>query len=238
MPNLIDLTNQRFGRLLVLNRAPNKGKNVMWHCKCDCGIEKDISGALLRAGKTTSCGCFKNDQLAKRSTLNLTGQKFNHLTALEKTEQRKDGKVVWKCQCDCGNIAYVTTKHLKSGEVKSCGCLKKQHQIEFGQRNTKDITGQRFGKLIALRKVGNSNNSNSGCLWECQCDCGNIIQTRLHNLTDGSTSSCGCIKSKGEAKILQILQKNNISYEYQKTFPTCINPETNYHLYFDLYSGK
>ena len=235
MPNLIDLSGQRFGRLTVLNRAPNHGKVVMWHCKCDCGVEKDVRGNLLRSGKTQSCGCFHKEQLAERSTPDLIGQKFNRLLVLEKTDKRRDGKVIWKCQCDCGNICYVTTKHLHSGEVKSCGCLKKENQQLFGQKNIKDISGQRFGKLVAIRPILNIPTTSGGRLWECKCDCGNIIQTRLHNLTDGSTQSCGCIQSHGEGKILQILQENNINFERQKKFKDCLNPLTNNSLFFDFY---
>ncbi len=52
----------------------------------------------------------------------LSGQKFNHLTVLER--YGTDWPTIWKCQCDCGNITYVRSGNLKSGEVKSCGCLK------------------------------------------------------------------------------------------------------------------
>ena len=233
MPNLIDLTNQRFGRLLVLYRAPNQGKRVMWHCRCDCGNEKDIQGALLRNGHTSSCGCLHKEQLSKRSIKDLTGLRSGRLVALEPTDQRNaDQKVIWKCQCDCGNITYVASSLLTSQEVKSCGCLNLERITKLNQ---KDITGQRFGKLTAIRRISGSDGTSGGSLWECQCDCGNIIQTRIHNLTDGSTQSCGCIKSRGEAKIQEILLENNINFIKQKTFPTCYNPETNNPFFFDFY---
>ena len=54
----------------------------------------------------------------------ITGQRFNELTAIEYAYPNKDGRAVWKCQCDCGNITYVTAKNLKSGNTKSCGCRK------------------------------------------------------------------------------------------------------------------
>lgn len=239
MPNLIDLTNQRFGRLVVKSRAPNKGKNVMWHCQCDCGIEKDIQGSLLRNGHTQSCGCLHNELLSKRSQKDLTGMRSGRLVALEPTEQRnKDQKVIWKCQCDCGNIVYVASSQISCQQVKSCGCLDKENRIKFSQLNLKDISGQRFGKLVALRRIADSKNSNGGSLWECQCDCGNIIQTRIHNLTDGSTQSCGCLQSHGEQRIIEILQQNNIYFEKQKSFSTCINPKTNKLLFFDFYLPK
>lgn len=54
----------------------------------------------------------------------LTNQRFGKLTALFPTEKRKNGRVVWHCQCDCGNEIDVPTSYLTSGETRSCGCLK------------------------------------------------------------------------------------------------------------------
>ncbi len=56
----------------------------------------------------------------------LTGQKFNRLTVLEKGERNSCNQIQWKCKCDCGNIVLATTTYLKSGHTKSCGCLNKE----------------------------------------------------------------------------------------------------------------
>ena len=59
---LIDLTNKRFGNLLVLERAPENSKSnkPMWICRCDCGNVKIIDGNSLRQGLVKSCGCIGN----------------------------------------------------------------------------------------------------------------------------------------------------------------------------------
>jgi hypothetical protein len=57
----------------------------------------------------------------------LTGEKYNLLTVLEKTDKRASGKVVWKCICDCGTIVEATGNHLRNGSVKSCGCIMIKH---------------------------------------------------------------------------------------------------------------
>jgi hypothetical protein len=49
---------------------------------------------------------------------------FGRLTAVEKTEKRKNGKVVWACSCSCGTMIEVRSTQLTHGETKSCGCLK------------------------------------------------------------------------------------------------------------------
>lgn len=58
MGSFIDMTGQRFERLVVLERAPNKGDDVSWKCVCDCGETLVTTGANLRRGKTRSCGCL------------------------------------------------------------------------------------------------------------------------------------------------------------------------------------
>ena len=60
MPNFIDLTGKKFGRLTVIKRAGyNKWKQILWLCKCECGKEKIIQRGNLRTGGTQSCGCLK-----------------------------------------------------------------------------------------------------------------------------------------------------------------------------------
>jgi hypothetical protein len=57
----IDLTGQRFGRLLVISRAPLEARESLWKCICDCGQEKIARGGGLRRGHTVSCGCLKRE---------------------------------------------------------------------------------------------------------------------------------------------------------------------------------
>lgn len=59
MGKLIDLTGQRFGRLTVLGRSENQGKQTTWSCKCDCGRMAVVRGDHLREGATQSCGCWE-----------------------------------------------------------------------------------------------------------------------------------------------------------------------------------
>lgn len=66
MATLIDLTGQRFGRLLVIERNASNCGYVTWLCKCDCGNEKVVSGQELRKGKTQSCGCLRKEVTSKR----------------------------------------------------------------------------------------------------------------------------------------------------------------------------
>jgi len=57
---------------------------------------------------------------------NLVGFKFNRLTVIKDSLKRSlSVAVLWECLCDCGNVCKVSGYNLKSGCVKSCGCIKK-----------------------------------------------------------------------------------------------------------------
>jgi hypothetical protein len=57
----IDLTGTQYTRLTVLRRGTTKNKGVRWVCLCACGAETEVDGRHLRGGKTTSCGCLRNE---------------------------------------------------------------------------------------------------------------------------------------------------------------------------------
>ena len=69
MGKLVDLTGQRFGRLIVIERAgSDKQKRATWKCSCDCGQVSIVSSGNLLKGITRSCGCIKREALIERST--------------------------------------------------------------------------------------------------------------------------------------------------------------------------
>ena len=165
--------------------------------------------------------------------IDLTNKKFGHLTVIKRAENNtKSNHPQWECQCDCGNpkIIIVAGSHLRSGHTTSCGCVQKQ----AARNNTyKDITGQRFGNLIALENIGSNIKGNA--LWKCQCDCGNITTAIGIELRSGHTKSCGCIHSFGEQKITKLLLEHNIEFLSQKTFLDCKFKNTNGLAKFDFY---
>lgn len=121
----------------------------------------------------------------------LTGQRFGKLLAVKPTEERKNGRIVWECQCDCGEAAYVLGTKLVSGNTKSCGCLRREQTV---LKRTKDLTGKRFGKLVV---VGATEQRKQSCVvWECKCDCGNTAFVPSSLLTNGNTASCGCLRKE------------------------------------------
>ena len=205
MGKFIDLTGQKFGDILVIEKDTQlslKKRKTYWKCKCSCGREKSIRGDNLKKIKT--CGLCQND---------LTNQKFGRLTVQMKGKKDKNGHQFWLCKCDCGNIVEVNGDNLRRNLTRSCGCLHKEkiHNLMF-----KDITGERFGKLIPL----SYNPKSDGIYWLCQCDCGNTVEVKGSNLKNNHTTSCGCINySIGEFNIRKVLEAYNINFIAQKTYP-------------------
>lgn len=68
---LIDLTGQRFGRLVVIGIGERKAGRIAWECKCDCGNTKNITGQSLKAGLARSCGCLRKEIARKKATKHL-----------------------------------------------------------------------------------------------------------------------------------------------------------------------
>lgn len=121
--------------------------------------------------------------------LDLAGKKFGRLKVL-KEAGRKNGNITWECLCDCGKKTICIGSELKSGHVRSCGCL--QVDIVKQNKNTRqDLTGQRFNRLLVLRLAGKSKSGN--LRWECICDCGNKTIVDAGNLKKGHVQSCGCL---------------------------------------------
>lgn len=106
----------RYGSLVIKEIQPNK---IL--CQCDCGKVKWINRQDLLSGDTKTCGCGIG--LVGSNYINEIGNKYGKLTVIEESGRDTDGRVLWKCKCDCGNEKIVLGKSLRAGLVKSCGCI-------------------------------------------------------------------------------------------------------------------
>lgn len=136
-----DITGKVFGRLTVIEPTKQRQHGaVIWKCKCQCGNDEVYaSRANLEQGYTSSCGCLKSEIVSKISKetkpKDIKGQKFGRLTALESTDKRDNGYVVWQCICECDNETYVNIHNLVSGNTLSCGCLNSEIAKENAVKN-------------------------------------------------------------------------------------------------------
>jgi len=85
MSKAIDLSNQQFGKLKVIKRAPSPDNRARWQCQCECGGTCVVKGTNLRAGQTTSCGCNRRLAGERARTHNLSHSRIYRTWANMKT---------------------------------------------------------------------------------------------------------------------------------------------------------
>lgn len=138
----------------------------------------------------------------------LSGLRFGRWFVLEVYEVRKTpfGKGVawWLCRCDCRTERWVRSNSLVQEESLSCGCAQKKSVWEVivppKRPKFRDLTGQRFGRLIALSfERCRTKQGASYYLWSCICDCGDKAKVRGPSLVTGMTRSCGCLRRESVA---------------------------------------
>lgn len=119
-----NLKDKKFGKLIVIERAgTNKNGRALWRCSCECGGEKITDGLSLQRGDCKSCGCIRPNHGVRGKFVDLTDQKFGKLTVVERVNN------MWLCKCDCGRQCKVRGDALKSGNTKSCGCLRSSRTV-------------------------------------------------------------------------------------------------------------
>ena len=148
----------------------------------------------------------------------LIGKRFGRLEVIDVEKILINNKLEWrfKCICDCQRnnenpkYTYVRRDHLIKGDILSCGCLARELSSE---RETIDITGNRYGNLIVIGR--GENTANGSTRWWCQCDCGSdpVLVTKS-NLISGGTVSCGCYHRKNAHDLLKKYNKYDLSGEY------------------------
>lgn len=174
--------------------------------------------------------------------VNLTGQRFGRLTALKPVDVPTKAGSFWLCQCDCGNTTIASTANLKTGNTKSCGCLahvrktKTTHPITVVKtRKTghiRDLTGQRFGRLVVIGYAGVDGSSHA--LYRCRCDCGNTVIKRGSSLKTKGVKSCGCLRGQSHGDSSPASNTHRVYQIWRNMKDRCLNP--NAHEY-ELYGG-
>ena len=104
--------------------------------------------------------------------------------------------------------------------------------------NAKDITKQRFGRLIVLGPVGRAKDGH--ILWLCQCDCGEQAVVSVGDLRSGHTKSCGCrrmelVREMSAANITHGLASDRMYGKWKDMKRRCHNPE---HRNYPDYGGR
>ena len=117
--------------------------------------------------------------------IDLTGDVYGRLSVIADDGSRSNtGRVLWLCECSCGNRVYVQSQNLKNGRTKSCGCLNDDKRRE----RFKDLSGTETDNF---KIIDRAYSKNQRVWWNCICKhCGNHIELQSNQIE--RYSSCGC----------------------------------------------
>jgi hypothetical protein len=93
-----------------------------------------------------------------------------------------------------------------------------------------DLTGKRFGKLTVIKKVKShvAPNGHASTMWECKCDCGNIINVCSYDLRSGHSKSCGCLQ------FIHGLSKSHLYGTLNRMYSRCYDQSNRDYKYYGI----
>ena len=211
-----EIIGQRFGKWTVLKNDKSRPRYV-W-CRCDCGTERSVFKSSLTTGKTKSCGCGKNIKTGMKEEtlqkyLSYVGQQLNNITIL--SFEKESGLYI--CKCFCGKEFKAAPQDIISGNTTSCGCKRKETLIKQQEQKYSQYINKKIHKLT-IQKSYYKNNT----FWfDCLCDCGKSVTYQATKVLSEYVQSCGCLKSKAEENMEQLLLKEKICYKREYKFDSC-----------------
>ncbi len=212
---LTELTN-----FYILNSFQSKIDQNIWHVTIQC---KKCNAIFTPRRHELYNNIDYECPKCNKGKIFKIGDKIGQLTIIDKKVDEAN-HLQYFCKCSCGEELWLKGFQLNSRTT--CG----------NHNDPNDIVGQKFGKLLVLNYTDEYRSGNR--MYNCQCDCGTIKLISRSNLLSGHTLSCGCINSKGEEKISQILIENKIDFEKSKTFSDFYRNVKTGKLKFDFFLSK
>jgi len=117
---LTNLVGKKIGRLMVVFKVSEKGKDDKWKCICDCGEQEIVETKVLLEGVKKACP----NLLIAAANEKYIGKRFGRLVIEKIISCSASGRFTAKCQCDCGGSSDYRLDSLESKKSSSCGCIR------------------------------------------------------------------------------------------------------------------
>jgi hypothetical protein len=203
----------------VLPKSKRKIKFIESGFEKTSGTKEILNGSML-----------DNSKPLLKENENWINLKVGKMTII-KSVGMINGNHSYECLCDCGNTqiksASTIRNALRTNANMSCGCSK-----------IKDITGQKFGKLTAIKFV--TTNKHGGAIWECECECGNKKVASADHLKQGNVTRCNTCPQTDNITGNKYGRLTVIEYIPKSAKWKCLCSCGNYKIstYSDLFTGK
>ncbi len=124
----------------------------------------------------------------------IAGLRTGHLVVLKRKGSDAQSNALWLCKCDCGKKVLIRVGYLKSKKQRFCS---KQCPLYTVPMRI-DLTGRRFGRLVALNYARST--PGGMAIWAFKCDCGAVVERKHDSMLSGHTKSCGCLGVESRIK--------------------------------------
>jgi len=116
------IINQKINSWTIKEESIDKKYNRIYLCECECGEKNWITKHDLVTDKSTKCKKCRSKETGEKLLKDLTGQKINSWTVLERIGVAKNSRTpLWLCKCDCGKELEVRASNLHTGKSTCCG---------------------------------------------------------------------------------------------------------------------
>lgn len=188
----LQLLNQRFGRLLVVEQAPSRRGNSAWKCRCNCGSIVVVAGNKLTSGWTQSCGCLKTERTSQLRKIDLTGQRIGRWLVISEHPIRKNQNIYWLCRRDDGveQLRSASMLHIQRDSARRIAnncrrrmvlAMKAAHTKKTaGTWNLVGCTGRQLCEHLAEQFQPGMTLENHGSVWHID----HIIPVSAFDLSD------------------------------------------------------